>query len=103
MIDLAQWRISIGCFYTSRGYHSNIICNIDAYVENAVKKLKIMETSNTLDEETLHWHITNQQSSWQQFVVLETFGKNKTVPDDGVKKDFMIQYSSSGMFHNAHD
>ena len=53
MIDLTQWRISIGCFYTSRGYHSNTACNIDAYVENAVKKLR-METSNTLDtaEET---------------------------------------------------
>ena len=23
MIDVIQWRISIGCFCTSRGYHSN--------------------------------------------------------------------------------
>ena len=26
MIDLIQWRISIGCFCTTRGYHSKTKC-----------------------------------------------------------------------------
>ena len=26
MIDLAQWRASVGCFNASRGYHSNTAC-----------------------------------------------------------------------------
>ena len=97
MIDVVQWRISIGCFYASRGHHSNTICNIDAYIENTVKKLKT-ETSNALDraEEILYWHNTNQQSLWQQ-LLLETFDKNETVSDDETRKD-----SLSGMSHNVH-